>query len=67
LLGGVLGLAAAYAAAQLLKSLLFGVSPHDPASFVTVTVLLASVAFVAALIPASSAMKTDPMAALRCD
>jgi putative ABC transport system permease protein len=66
-LGGVLGLAAAYAAAQLLKSLLFGVSPHDPASFVTVTALLALVAFIAALIPARSATKTDPMAALRCD
>ncbi|HTB97486.1 MAG TPA: ABC transporter permease [Terracidiphilus sp.] len=67
LIGGVLGLASAFAAAQLLRSLLFSVSPHDPASFVAVTVLLSVVALAAALIPARSAMKTNPMNALRCD
>jgi putative ABC transport system permease protein len=60
-------LASAFAAAQFLRSLLFSVSPHDPASFVAVTVLLSVVALAAALVPARSAMKTNPMNALRCD
>jgi hypothetical protein len=66
-LGGAVGLGAALAAAQLLKSLLFHVGTHDPASFIVVTLLLAIVAFVATLIPARSAMETDPMTALRVE
>ena len=66
-LGGVLGLGAALAAAQLLKSLLFHVGTHDPVSFVAVTLLLAAVALLATLIPARAAMKTDPMQALRTE
>ncbi len=66
-LGGVVGLGAALAAAQLLKSLLFHVGTHDPTSFIVVTLLLAFVALVATLIPACSAMETDPMTALRVE
>lgn len=66
-LGGALGLAAAFFTAQLLKSLLFRVAPHDPLSFIAVGGLLALVALAATLVPASAAMKTDPMAALRCE
>jgi len=66
-LGAVLGLGAALAAAQLLKSLLFDVGTHDPASFIAVTLLLALVALVATLIPARAAMQTDPMKALRTE
>ena len=66
-LGGVLGLVAALASARLLKSLLFQVGTHDPASFIAVTLLLAVVALAATLIPARSAMKTDPMQALRTE
>lgn len=64
-LGGVAGTAAAFAAARTLRSLLFHVDPHDPASLITVGALLAFVAFIATLIPARNAMKTDPMTALR--
>jgi putative ABC transport system permease protein len=64
-IGGVIGLAAAFALSRVLGSVLFSVSPHDPGSFATVTALLAIVAFVAVLIPARNAMKTDPMTALR--
>ena len=64
-LGGVVGLCAALAAAQLLKSLLFGVAPHDPAAFATVTLLLGLVALAATLIPARVAMKVEPVEALR--
>jgi predicted permease len=66
-LGGTLGLGAAFAAAQLLKSQLFQVGTHDPTSFIAVSLLLALVALVATLIPARAAMKTDPMQALRTE
>jgi hypothetical protein len=66
-LGGVVGLGAALAAAQLLKSLLFHVGAHDPVSFIAVTLLLALVALAATLIPARAAMNTDPMNALRVE
>ena len=65
LLGGVLGLAAALASAQLLKSLLFDVPPLDPLTYAVVTVLLALVALAATLIPALAATRVEPTAALR--
>src|SRR5258708_6734468 len=63
--GGAVGLAAAFALSRLLKSLLYGVGPHDPLSFVAVTLLLALVALAATLIPARAAMKVEPVEALR--
>jgi len=65
LIGVVLGLAAALGLTQLMRSLLFGVSAMDPATFVGVAVVLALVAIVACYIPARRAMTTDPSAALR--
>ncbi len=65
LVGGVMGLVAAFALSRVLKSLLFSIGPHDPASFISVSLLLALVALAATLIPARSAMKVDPMTALR--
>ncbi len=64
-LGGVLGLAAALAAAQLLKSLLYNVGTHDPLVYAAVALLLAVVALAATLIPARAAMRVEPVAALR--
>ena len=66
-IGGAIGLAAALGLSRVLQTVLFGVSPHDPISFGAVTLLLALVALIAILIPARSAMKTDPMTALRCE
>jgi putative ABC transport system permease protein len=65
----VLGLAAgsvlALAAAQTAGSLLFGLKPRDPATFVFSIVLLAAVAALASLLPARRAANLDPTVALR--
>ena len=63
--GLLAGLAAAFGAAQLIASLLYGVSPADPATYILVALLLAAVALLACLVPARRAAKVDPMVALR--
>ena len=63
--GAIVGLVAALALSRVLKSLLFNISPYDPVSFIGVALLLALVALAATLIPARSAMKVDPVLALR--
>jgi len=59
------GLVGALALTGLLRSLLFEVSPGDPANLVAVSVGLALVAALACYIPARRATKIDPMVALR--
>ena len=64
-LGTVLGLAGALALTRILRSLLFGISATDPTTLVSVTLLLAVVAFLACYFPARRAANVDPMEALR--
>jgi putative ABC transport system permease protein len=63
--GLLLGLAGSFLVTRLISSLLFDVSPTDPATFAGVALLLAMVALVATLIPALRATRVDPMVALR--
>ena len=63
--GVALGAAAALGLTQFLASMLFSVRPADPLTFVSVCVLLVTVALVSSYIPARRATKVDPMVALR--
>jgi predicted permease len=66
-IGGLLGLIAAFAASRFLKSLLFGITPYDPFTFIFVSALLALVTLIAVLIPARRATQVNPIMALRED
>jgi len=61
-LGGLLGAALA---SRALASQLYGVRPADPAVLASVTALLAAVALVACLVPATRATRVEPTVALR--
>jgi predicted permease len=67
LIGGLAGLVAAFGVSRLVKSLLFSVSAHDPASFLAVVLVLSFVALLATLIPALAATRVNPNVALRCE
>jgi ABC-type lipoprotein release transport system permease subunit len=67
LLGGVLGLAGAFAVTRLLRNILFSIDSRDPATFAGAAALLALVALAATLMPARAATRVDPMVALRCE
>jgi len=65
-LAGVLaGVLAAQGATRLMSSLLFGVSPADPVTFIVVPLALAVAALIACWIPARRAIRVRPVAALR--
>ena len=60
-----IGLIGALALTRLLRALLFGVGPTDPATFAATLLLLALTALLACWLPASRASNVDPMEALR--
>ena len=65
--GTVAGLAGALFLTSLLKTMLFGVGAHDAVTFATVPLVLASVALLAAYLPARRASRMPPVDALRAD
>jgi predicted permease len=67
LIGALVGIALCAALSQILSSMLFGISTHDPIAFIGVPLLLSMVALIASYIPARRAMQVDPMVALRCE
>ena len=66
-IGVALGLAAGAAGAQVIRSLLFGVSALDPVAFGAAAALFAVVALAASYLPARRATRVDPMLALRAE
>ena len=66
-IGLLLGLAGAFIATRVLRSLLFEVNPTDPAVFAVVALVLAASGSVAAYIPARRATRVDPVVTLRYD
>jgi ABC-type antimicrobial peptide transport system permease subunit len=66
-IGLIVGVGGAVALTRLLKSLLAGVSPLDPATFTVAAVLLAAIALAGCMVPARRAMNVDPMIALRSE
>jgi predicted permease len=66
-IGLAVGVAAALPLTGLLRDLLFGVTPTDPATFVAVAALLGLVALAACYLPARRAMRVDPMVAIRAE
>ncbi len=63
--GLLVGIPLALALTRVLRSVLFGVAPHDPITIVASVLLILAVATLAAWIPARRAAKVDPMEALR--
>jgi putative ABC transport system permease protein len=65
ILGICIGVAGAFALTRLLSTLLFGIAPTDPATFIVVSAVLLSASLLACYVPARRAMRVDPMVALR--
>ena len=65
--GIAIGLAGSFALTRLMRTLVFGVSTTDPATFAGLSAFLVVVAALASYLPARDAARTDPMAAMRAD
>jgi len=65
LIGIGIGLAGAMGLSRCVSSLLFGVKPVDPLTYVAVALLVAAAALLSCYVPALRALRVDPVAALR--
>lgn len=66
-IGIVVGIGAALASSRVLSSMLYNISPLDPATYALVTVALVSVALLACWLPARRASRTSPLEALKAE
>jgi ABC-type antimicrobial peptide transport system permease subunit len=64
-IGIAMGIPIAFASSRLMKSMLFGLSPADPLTFIAALVSVAAVALISAFLPARRASSVEPMVALR--
>jgi ABC-type antimicrobial peptide transport system permease subunit len=67
LAGLAVGACGAWLLGRAMRSLLYGVAPHDPATFLVVAGILAAVAAIASYVPARRAARVDPVIALRAE
>jgi predicted permease len=65
--GITIGFAMAFAAGQFFAQILYGVSAHDPLTYLCAIALMSLVAFVACWVPARRAIRLDPLLALRTE
>ncbi len=65
MIGVAIGIAGAAIAAKLVASMVYGLTPLDPATFAMAAVVLISVALIATWPPGRRATRTDPLIALR--
>jgi ABC-type antimicrobial peptide transport system permease subunit len=66
-IGLAVGLAGAVALSRIMESVLFGVTPTDPITYVAVGTVVLGAASVASLVPALKASRADPMTTLRTE
>jgi ABC-type antimicrobial peptide transport system permease subunit len=67
LTGIAVGVACSLVLARFLSSMLYGIGAADPFTFLSLSVLLSSVALIACVIPARRAMRMNPVTALHCE
>jgi predicted permease len=65
--GITIGFVLAFASGRFFGQILYGISAHDPWTYLCAIALMATVAFVACWVPARRAIKVDPLAALRTE
>ncbi|MGA7522301.1 MAG: ABC transporter permease [Acidobacteriaceae bacterium] len=66
-IGGLIGLASAAFLTEAMSTLLFGISPLDPVTWVTVPLILVAAAVIASYLPARRAAAVDPAKVLRAE
>jgi ABC-type antimicrobial peptide transport system permease subunit len=66
-IGVAIGLVASAGLMQFMKSLLFGISPLDPLTYISIPIILVGSALLASYLPARRAAAVDPVVALRAD
>ena len=65
--GLAIGLVGSFALSRLITSMLFGIAPTDPMTFVAVSAILLAIGLLASWLPARRATRIDPISALRSD
>ena len=63
--GIVVGLAGAFGVARFARSMLYGINPSDPLTYLALSLVLSAVAMLACFVPARRATRVDPLVALR--